>query len=191
MNKFYILQWAVNNDDYLAEKVDMSEEDIFKLSVSGVPLKDKNLKIKLRKNKGIVRNFIQNLYGIPIISELISEVLLKNCPDEIELFDVKVDMQIDLKYYFLNILNNIDAINFEKSKFTEIIPETKVLSEIEKLVLDDSKIKSRQIFRLKHFRTEIIISEKLKNNLEKLKISEFKFILIDDFKYKAGRLNSY
>ncbi|UUC46555.1 Imm43 family immunity protein [Flavobacterium cerinum] len=191
MMSFYILKSVVDDEDYLAEKVNVSEKGMHKLSISGVSLKDKELKIELKKNKGNVRNVISNLYGIPIISELISDVLLSNCPNEIELFEVKIDMKIESKFYFLNILDNVDAIDFEKSIYVEIMPETKVLSEITKLVLNNSKVQSRHIFRLKHFRDEIVVSEDLKNRLEDLKISEYKFIPIEDFEYKAGRLNRY
>lgn len=191
MNKYYILKSVVENEDYFAEKGNTSEEDIYRESVSGISLKNKNVKIELKKNKGKVQNNIENLYGIPIISELISNILLNTCPNEIELFEVKVNMSTNLKYYFLNILDNLDAINLLESVLVEIIPETKVFSEIEKLVLDDFKVSSRQIFRLKHFRAEIVISQDLKNRLEELKISDFKFIPIEEFKYKAGTLNRY
>ena len=145
----------------------------------------------IAKNKGKVQNNIENSFGIPIISELISNILLNTCPNEIELFEVKVNMPTNMKYYFLNILDNLDAINLQESVLVEIIPETKVFSEVEKLVLDDFKVSTRQIFRLKHFRAEIVISQDLKNRLEELKISDFKFIPIEEFKYKAGTLNRY
>ena len=140
MNKYYILKSVVENEDYFAEKSNTSEEDIYRESVSGISLKNKNVKIELKKNKGKVQNNIENLYGIPIISELISNILLNTCPNEIELFEVKVNMSTNLKYCFLNILDNLDAINLLESILVEIIPETKVFSEIEKLVLDDFKV---------------------------------------------------
>lgn len=191
MSKYFILKSVVGNEDYFAENVITSEEDIYRQSVSGQSLKIKGVEIELKKNKGKVKNNIENSFGIPIISELISNILLRSCPDEIELFEVKVNMPTNLKYYFLNILANIDAINFQESVLVEIIPETKVFSEVGKLILDDFKIQSRQIFRLKHFSAEIVISQDLKNKLEQLKISEFKFIPIEEFKYKAGTLNKY
>lgn len=191
MNKYYILKSVVENEDYFAEKVNISENGIYRESLSGVSLKSKNIKIELKKGKGKVKNNIENLLGIFIVSELISNRLLETCHNEIELFEVDVNMPTNSKYYFLNILDNIDAINFQESLLVEIIPDTKVFSEVERLVLDDSKIGSRQIFRLKHFRDEIIISQDLKNILESLKLSEFTLIPVEEFKYKAGTLNRY
>ena len=191
MNKYYVLKSLVDNEDYFAEKVNISEKGIYRESLSGVSLKSKNIKIELKKGKGKVKNNIENSLGIPIISELVSNSLLETCHNEIELYEVDVNMPTNSKYYFLNILDNIDAINFKDSLFVEIIPDTKVLSEVERLILDDFKICSRQIFRLKHFNSEIIISQDLKNSLSKLQLSEFKFIPIEEFKYKAGTLNRY
>ena len=191
MNKYYILNSEVENKDYFAEKATTSEEDIYIKSVSGLSLKNKNIKIELKKGKGKVKNNIENALGIPIISELISNSLLESCHNEIELFEVDVKVPTNSKFYFLNILDNIDAINFQESLLVEIIPDTKILSEVEKLVLDDFKIGSRQIFRLTHFSAKIIISQDLKNKLEELKLSEFKFIPVEEFRYKAGTLNRY
>lgn len=191
MNKYYVLKSVVENDDYFAEKVDISENGIYRESLSGVSLKSKNIRIELKKGKGKVKNNIENSLGLSIISELISNRLLESCHNEIELFEVDVKMPTNSKFYFLNILDNIDAINFQESLLVEIIPDTKIFSEVEKLVLDDFKIGSRQIFRLKYFRDEIIISQDLKNKLEELKLSEFKFIPVEEFRYKAGTLNRY
>ena len=191
MNKYYILNSVLENKDYFAEKTTTSEEDIYFKSVSGLSLKNKNIKIELKKGKGKVKNNIENVLGIPIISELISNILLEICNNEIELLEVDVNMPTNSKYYFLNILDNIDAINFKESVLVEIIPDTKVFTEVEKLILDDAKIDGKQIFRLKHLSSKIIIGHNLKERLAQLKLPEFKFIPIEEFKYKAGALNRY
>lgn len=103
MNKFYVLDFKVFDTDYYAIKGEISDEEISDLSVDGVSLKNKDISIVLKKHKGNVRNMIGNLYSLPIISELIADVLIKNCQNEIELFDVKIDMKNNLKFYFFNI----------------------------------------------------------------------------------------
>jgi hypothetical protein len=42
------------------------------------------------------------LYSLPIISKPIADVLMRIYQNEIELFDVEIDMKINLKFYFLN-----------------------------------------------------------------------------------------
>ena len=53
MSKYYIQKSVVGNEDYFAEKVNTSEDDIYRESVSGISLKNKNIKIELKKNKAI------------------------------------------------------------------------------------------------------------------------------------------
>ena len=76
---------------------------------------DKKIEIELKKNKGRVKNYIENLYGLPIVSELIAETIMNDNFNDIELIEVKVNMKTDLKYYLLNILNVFDCIDLEKS----------------------------------------------------------------------------
>ena len=91
-----------------------------------------------------VRNSIENLYGFPVVSEPIADVLLQHCPDEIELFEVKVAMPKQSKYYFVNVLTLIDnCIDLEQSVFELILPERPdilIFKYLEKLVLDTQKI---------------------------------------------------
>lgn len=191
MSNYYILKFVVSDNDYVAERVNFSNEEINSLKFRGVSLKDKDFRITLKKNRGNVRNTISNLFGFPVVSQVVADVLSEHCPGEIELFEAEVEKKLTSKYYYVNILENLDAIDFHASEYTEIIPGTKVLSEIKKLILDDSKTESRNIFRLKNFKTEIIVSEILKTSLEKLQFSEFQFIATGDFTYEAGRLNQY
>lgn len=51
MNKYYILKSVVENEDYFAEKVSVSHTDITELSVEGISLIDKKIKIELKKIK--------------------------------------------------------------------------------------------------------------------------------------------
>lgn len=180
MNKYYILKSVVENEDYFAEKVSVSHTNITELSVEGISLIDKKIKIELKKNKGIVKNYIENLYGLPIVSELIAETIMNDNFNDVELIEVKVSMKTDLKYYLLNILNVFDCIDLEKSVYKLYVPDIILFDSIDKLVIDTTKIKN-DIFRIKGLLLEIIVSEQLKNKLENLKLSEIEFMPIEDF----------
>lgn len=93
MDKFYILKSVVENEDYFAEKVSVSHTDITELSIEGIFLIDKKIEIELKKNKGKVRNCIENLYVLPIVSELIAKTIINHNPNDIELIEVKVNMK--------------------------------------------------------------------------------------------------
>lgn len=154
--------------------------NITELSVEGISLIDKKIKIELKKNKGIVKNYIENLYSLPIVSELIAKTIMNDNFNDIELIEVKVNMKTDLKYYFLNILNVIDCIDLEKSIYKLYIPDIILFDSIDRLVIDTTKIKN-DIFRIKGLLYKIIVSEKLKNELENLNLDEIEFMPIEDF----------
>lgn len=120
------------------------------------------------------------MYGLPIVSELIAKTIINHNPSDIELIEVKVNMKTNLKYYFLNILNNIDCIDLEKSTYKLYIPDVILFDSIEKLVIDTLKIKN-DIFRIKGLLYKIVVSETLKNELENLKLNEIEFMPIEDF----------
>lgn len=180
MNKFYVLDFKVFDKDYYAEKVSVSHTDITELSIEGISLIDKKIEIDLKKNKGKVRNYIGNLYSLPIVSELIAKTIMNDNFNDIELIEVKVNMKTDLKYYFLNILNVIDCIDLEKSIYKLYIPDIILFDSIDRLVIDTTKIKN-DIFRIKGLLYKIIVSEKLKNELENLNLDEIEFMPIEDF----------
>lgn len=186
MSRYYILNSKIENDSYFAEKGKISDQEIIKLYNRGVSLKDKNIEISLYKNRGNILHFIDNLFSLPIVSEVIVEILKGHCVNEIEYFPVKVNMKTNLNYFFINILNNVSAIDYDKSQYVELAPDTKVLEEINKLVLDDTQVANRHVFRLNGFKLVIFISEKLKNKLEELNLQELEFVPVEEYKWKLG-----
>ena len=59
MNKYYILKSVVENEDYFAEKVSVSHTDITELSVEGISLIDKKIKIELKKIKVLLKTILK------------------------------------------------------------------------------------------------------------------------------------
>jgi hypothetical protein len=189
MVKFFVLKFKIDKNSFFAEKGKISDYAIIKLSKKGVSLKGRDLNILLMKNKGIVNHFVGNLFGLPIFSEILCEVLKEYSSEFIELFPIEINRRLDWKFYFVNILNNVDAINYEESELELLDPNTPIVSEIRKLVIEEPKVNTRNIFRLSGFRQEIFVSEKLKIGLEKLNLDEIYFIPVEDFKWKLGSIN--
>lgn len=183
MNDFYILDFVVTTNAYIAKKVTLTDMYVYDRYADGVSLKEKNFEIILHKGRGELLHFVNNLYGLPIVSEEITNILLEYCKNEVETYPVKLMKNEKLQYSFINILNLVDAIDFEESDCETMDPNIKLL---EKLVLFEDKISERNIFRLQGLKLQIVISNKLKNSLEKF--PELKFTTIEDFKYD---LNSF
>jgi len=193
MNKYYILDFRIERDSYFAENGKISDQKIIKLRNKGHSLREENINISFLKNEGKLLHQIDNLFSLPVVSQTILNVLLQHCANEVEFYQVKLNFETKLNYYFINILDNIDAIDYEKSKYVELASGIKILKELSKLVLIDEVASKRGIFRLKGFRLRIIVSNKVKEELAKLNLQELQFVPVEDFQWKLGgyRLRDY
>lgn len=175
MSNYYILKFVVGDNDYYAERVTISNPEIEELLLEGVALKDKECRIVLQQQRGTVRNIIENIYGFPVVSQTIADILLEHCANEIELLEVAVARKVNQQYYFVNVLNIVDCINREQSVYELFTPELMVFKKIEKLVLQEEAI-TNHIFRIKNIRTEIVVSKALKQQLQALNMEELDFL---------------
>lgn len=195
MRKYYILNCKINNDSYFAEKGKISNQEIISRTFNGESLLNEDVNIQLCSGKGELLHFIENVFSLPIFSEKIIVKLKELCSNELEFFPVRVDKKLGLKYYFINILQNIDAIDYTNSEYTELAPNTGILilKDIDKLIIKDLKVSNRHIFRLIGFNVEIIISSKLKKELDQLNIDELKYIPIEEYtrSYSKPNWNRY
>ena len=123
--------------------------------------------------------------ALPIISQRFKN-LLCNLDDfskgYLQFFEVQFQNKAAFpSYYFLNLIDHLDAIDEENSKLTrlpkDIFPDRQhIIKSIEKLVLQEDKMNDRNIFRLKKHSTAIYVSEKLKTLCEDNKLLGLKLI---------------
>ena len=106
------------------------------------------------------------------------DVLMQLCPDQIQVFDtVVVCKDGELRdYKALNILNKVDVSDPEKSIYTYFITAPDKISGYDKCVFKENCMGNIHIARDEKFRPEIIISETLKNALQKAKVKGFEFL---------------
>lgn len=193
MSNYYILKFVVGDNDYYAERVSVSDEDMTEWSQEGVSLKGRNPQITLKRNRGTVRNYIGNLYSLPIVSELITQVISKHCPDEIELIEIEVEKKVNQKYYFLNLLHLVNCIDMEQSVYKLFFPDTLLFESIDRLILNAAAI-HYNIFLVDGLTLQIVVSEKLKSALEQLQIPDITFYpveeLVKDFSGIRSKYNN-
>lgn len=183
---YYILKFKVLENAYTATSMIVNDDELLKKINNQIAIQN-NIEITLPKTRGVITDYIDNVHSLIIISETIKSCIQKHCKDKLQYHPVNLQRSSDRLFFILNILNVIDAIDYETSVYSEIIPNTKVLKKIDKLILDQSKIKDSSIFTLQG-RTEIIISEKLKIALEKLDLEVMQFINVNDYTYQLGKV---
>lgn len=176
---YFILNFNVLPNSYFAEKGKMIDQSIIRKSFKGLKLKE-NPEIELGKFSGNLLNHIDNLFGIPIVSQKVIDIIKKYDAKKVDYYNVKFTEKIKEAYFFINILDNLDCVNYEQSEYILYTPASKVFKSVKKLVLNKDQIK-RHIFRINAIKTTIVISEPLKIALEKLHLKEFALTSIEEY----------
>lgn len=107
---------------------------------------------------------------IPLINHNISNIIINNTPNNIQLMDViiqTIDGQLG-GYKILNITQVCDGIDETETKYN-YIPGTKHIFGFEKFKYKRGCLKNIQIARTKNYHGHLIVSAKLKNKLQKIK----------------------
>jgi hypothetical protein len=128
--------------------------------------------IPLAIKKGLRPEFTFAAFDMPVVSERVGKVLEAHCPHEIQRIPVRIDTLSG--YEILNITVTISCINENLSVVTkwkcedgrpEKVGEYRMISE---LMIDPSFVREVEIFRIKGWEIALIVSEKVKQTLEKL-----------------------
>jgi hypothetical protein len=153
---------------------------------SGKSLKDEEPpKIYIKDPAGRPPDFLSGIgTSLPIVSVKVKEFLQGT--EDVKHFEfiqtTILDYEKDIEYYILNILDVIDAFDWEQSDydlFDEPGPKgNKVIEELRKTVLIEEKIKGRNLFYVKDFPSKVFISEKLEAQFVKAGIRDFRTINI-------------
>ena len=92
----------------------------------------------------------------------------------------RMSLMVNLNFYAINIVNPIDCIDIENSNIT-FYTDSNVIRRFENLQLKEESILNKDIFRIKGFDTEVVISSDLKNELSQLK--GIKLTKVEDLKH--------
>ena len=151
-------------------------------SFDGTPLKDIYTKLSFdmtRKSEAYFPIADYTNGGVPICSEKMKNIIesIAN-KDEIEFLPCTLE-SVNETYYILHILNSIDCVDYEKSKFTKFPSSGRIM------FFDHIEFKEKinsHFFRLKDLSNDFyFISEEAKNLLEK---SELKGLIFSDALFK-------
>jgi hypothetical protein len=111
---------------------------------------------------------------VPIVSEAVASVLRTLAPDDVQLFPVTVEGESE-RYFIVNATRVVDCIDEARCRevhhYTKEDPFPESIGEyrwIYGLRIDPSKTEGARVFRPKRFKTAFIVSEEVKNALERV-----------------------
>jgi len=156
-------------------------------TTEGIPLEiTEKINLDLKNTTKAYPDFMGATEHVPIVSEKFKQ-LLESLPDSkyFQFFECALpNGKADQNYYYLNILENIECLDREKSecRFDEDNP--KIVWRIFKLVMKMDKVTDRNLFRMQEYKSSIFISPFLENKLKEENITGYKIgdseNLIDD-----------
>ncbi|WNG31617.1 hypothetical protein F0U62_19355 [Cystobacter fuscus] len=111
---------------------------------------------------------------VPIVSKAVANVFRALAPDDIQLFPVTVEGESE-RYFIVNATKVVDCIDEancrEVHHYTEEDPLPEYAGEyrwIYGMRIDPSKTEGACVFRPKRFKTAFIVSEEIKDALERV-----------------------
>ncbi|MCP3100718.1 hypothetical protein LZ198_17755 [Myxococcus sp. K15C18031901] len=110
----------------------------------------------------------------PIVSEALANVFRSLARDDVQLFPVTVEGESE-RYFVVNAIKVVDAIDETRCREVHHYDEGGAFPEyageyrwIYGLRIDPAKTEGAQVFRLKKFKTALIVSEEVKDALERV-----------------------
>jgi hypothetical protein len=111
--------------------------------------------------------------AVPLVSEKLRSIIIDLASDDVQLVPAKVFQENDFigDYYILNMLNNIDCIDFKKSKFD------KEIEDFTKITLKPDSLGKHKIVKAKKYEDKnFIVTRTFVDACSKAKIKGIEFI---------------
>jgi hypothetical protein len=154
-------------------------DDVWQFT-GGHPVKDPGPLFMKYDVPGQTLDYSHGGLDIPIVHARVAEVLTRLAPQDVQLLPIKVEEQTG-PYFILVVTRLIRCIDEKASQIDLWTPEDGVpekvgqYSSVQYLHIDRSRVGDAQIFRLQDWEVVIIVSEELKDALERIKATGMSF----------------
>lgn len=168
--KVYMLN-CENTAAILPEKI----EDYRKVDFKGKKLGHTWKPIKMKKvEENEMKDALDLSFQVPVVSQKAADIMKDNLENDVEFLELNVENN---KYYAMNIVNVIDALDEENSVFDTLPGGIRFF--FEKYAFLKNKIKDEKIFKIKEEkRSKVFVTEEFKNNIENANLEGFEFIKV-------------
>jgi hypothetical protein len=141
----------------------------------GQELKEKQIYCNETEGKNVYTDYIANNLAWFVVSERLKDMLLEFNIGDTEFIPLLKENTEKIIGYLANIINTVDAIDLSKSLYKKMTyhreGKEETYNSIIKYALIEKEIGERDLFRLDGYNTSIFISERLKNAMNKAKMT--------------------
>jgi hypothetical protein len=129
-------------------------------------------------------DLVGGMITVPIVSERM-RTAIQQLPDPSEFYPVRLvlpkDPKVEYRYFAFNALDNVDAFDRTKSKYTAV-DYSPVVPHVTKLAIIESKVGGRHIFRLTTYPLLLIVSQQARQTFEAASLVGLQFTAVADYK---------
>lgn len=185
MAPFFVIDLISNPDDIYIERY--AVPDVIEQSYSkGVPLPEAGpLKLYCANTAGRRVDFVDGIQFFPIVSDAFKDLLEAEQVSHVEFHAAQLVFAGEPPeggYWLLNILDNVAALDRDRSRFRLFSGTDDVIVSIDELVLREEALQGRDIVRLAEMRSVILVSARLRASIEAAGLTGFAFQPTDKFK---------
>jgi len=130
------------------------------------------------EHTGTPADYDIDAFSVPIVSRRLADLLIEIAPHEIQLIPALIENPGE--WFVLNVLSEVDAIDYKRSVMTFYEPEHPRLPGkprgVVQLILDPAKVGDHRIFRLHDWMVAVVVSEAVKRRCELAGMTNMKFV---------------
>jgi hypothetical protein len=148
-----------------------------------LPKPKKSIRIKVSKGKRPPTDLIQGPYTYIIASERLRALFQELEPSNLEAVpvDLVCEARIIAQYHFIQVLNNIDAIDWSKSDLKSYPEDKYGIVEVRKLVLNPEIIDRRNVFRIEGLAAYLVVSGLFRERAVDAGMTGMRFVPTEEF----------
>jgi hypothetical protein len=181
---YYFLEARSERGDPIAQEIAIpASYDQFDFGKK-LPHLKKPIRVTISKPKQRLTDLIQGPFTYVIASDQLRDLFLELDPANIQVepVDLYYESRKVVRHHFVQVLNNIDAIDWSSSKLQSYPEDKYSIVNVSKLVLDQRAIGKRNVFRIEGLNARLVVSSVFRDRVVKQQLTGMEFTPTKNFK---------
>ena len=184
--KYFLLQGSHREGDiFVREYEDPADFSEDYLDGNPYPTDSPPARLFYRSSRERNTDWLPGTSSIPIVAGRFRDVVTQYEPENLAFYPVELicreTSECDNSFYFMNILGNISCLDQDRSRFRRSAAAPQVILSIDELVLAESMINQRHLFRMKEFDILIFVTALLRHAMEHAELSGVRFVRLGEY----------
>lgn len=182
--KYFFLEPNPSQGEPFAEKIQIPASYFHFYLGNKLPKLKKPIRVTVSKEKPPPTDLLPGPYTFVIASDRLCETFreLESPNVDTAPVDVVCKSRVIAKYHFIQVLNNIDAIDWAQSDLRSYPEDKYGIVEVRKLVLNPDAIGKRNVFRLEGLVSDLVVSDEFRERVQDAGMTGMRFLPTEEFR---------